>query len=163
MFHLRNPQMDRRIPPRTVNIFSFDERRPGRASSQDSGWPDSAITPYPRHAYREHRGGYLRGVCYFFLPSISSYPANIHLRRLATRSSSSSSCKSSPVPPSRHPLISFRLDQLAHLKMLIPTPPAFSESVSVETKMSACVNVSVLLRPLVNDVIRVQDLPVIRS
>lgn len=155
--------MDRRIPPRTVNIFSFDERRPGRASSQDSGWPDSAITPYPRHAYREHRGGYLRGVCYFFLPSISSYPANIHLRRLATRSSSSSSCKSSPVPPSRHPLISFRLDQLAHLKMLIPTPPAFSESVSVETKMSACVNVSVLLRPLVNDVIRVQDLPVIRS
>ncbi|KYM88808.1 hypothetical protein ALC53_02573 [Atta colombica] len=57
MFHLRNPQMDRRIPPRTVNIFSFDERRPGRTSSPNSGWPDSAITPCPGHAYREHRGG----------------------------------------------------------------------------------------------------------
>ncbi|EGI69054.1 hypothetical protein G5I_02225 [Acromyrmex echinatior] len=43
--------------------------------------------------------------------------------------------------------------------MLIPTP-GFSESVSVETKMSACVNVvSALLRLLdISDVIRVQDL-----
>lgn len=71
MFHLRNPQMDRRIPPRTVNIFSFDKRRPGCASFPVPGWPDSAITPSPRHAYREHRGGCLRGVSYFFLPSIS--------------------------------------------------------------------------------------------
>lgn len=42
--------------------------------------------------------------------------------------------KASPVPRSRRPLISFRLDRLAHLKMLILTPPGFSESVSVKTK-----------------------------
>lgn len=73
------------------------------------------------------------------------------------------SAKASPVPRTRHPLISFRLDRVAHLKMLIPTPPGFSESVSVKEKMSACVSiVSALLQPLVSDVIHVQNLPVIR-
>lgn len=83
MFHLRNPQMDRRIPPRTVNIFSFDKRRPGCASFPVPGWPDSAITPSPRHAYREHRGGCLRGLLLFSTLYLSSHPASIHRRRLA--------------------------------------------------------------------------------
>lgn len=63
----------------------------------------------------EHRGGYLRGVCYFFLPSTSSHPASTTVGwQPVPRSSSLHECFS-PVSPREHPLISFRLDRRSSL------------------------------------------------
>lgn len=97
MFHLRNPQMDRRIPPRTVNIFLFDKRRPGCASFSNPGWPDSAITPVSETRLPRASWGLFAGSLLLFSTLyLWSHPASIYRRRLATRSSSSSSCESSP-------------------------------------------------------------------
>lgn len=58
--------------PLVRSIF-FHSIREGRGARR-SRFLVGRILPSPlslRHAYHEHRGGYLRGVCYFFLPSIS--------------------------------------------------------------------------------------------
>jgi len=107
-FTSATPKWTAGYPPRTVNIFSFDEGRPGRASSVDPGWPDPAITTLPGHAHHPAgtRGGYLRGVCYFFLPSTyEPYPA------------SAAAGSQQPVPPR----LSLRL-------LSSPPPPSVSRA-----------------------------------
>lgn len=93
--------------PLVRSIF-FHSIREGRGARR-SRFLVGRILPSPlsrRHAYREHRGGYLRGVCYFFLPSISRaiQPA-------------STAAGSQPVLPRRRPA-----------KALPPSPSSLSPS-----------------------------------
>lgn len=148
MFHLHNPQMDRRIPPFVRSIFFH---------STSEGWGarrrwilvgrDPAITPSSGHAYREHCGGYLRGSLLLFSTLyLERDPASIPPSpSLATRSSSSPSRdehSSAFLVPRRHPLISFRLDRRSLLEDAHTDTTRLPERrIPVEAKMSACVTV----------------------
>lgn len=105
-FRLRNPQMDRRIPPRRGQYF-FVRRRNGGTERPD--WPAAAITTPPRHAHRRPRGGYLRGSLLLFSPRPAAGNPSSRDPALKTSSfflSSSSRPSAAPSRPSA-PLISF--------------------------------------------------------
>jgi hypothetical protein len=96
-FTSATPKWTAGYPSRTVNIFSFDEGRPGRASSTDPGWPDPAITTLPGHAHhREHPWGLFAGSLLLFSTLYVRALSSIRCCRLATRSSSSPSREALP-------------------------------------------------------------------